>query len=146
MIGSDIWDKLFFALLAVEVLLGFYMKTSKRNIFVKFFIVIYDVLQLFCDFFVYGIFGLLAYKTLGAYETPDGVKLSYEIHDILWLVILTMIFLVFAFLPYGLSKCLYWWCYDGRKISERWIIPSKIISIITAVMYTIGVVGMFLGL
>lgn len=136
--------KLLQVFLVAEILLLICMKISKRNIFVRIFIVTGDILQIYWEFFMLAIFSVLAFKAWGGYETLDGIKFSFEIQGIFWFIIYTLIFLVLVFLPYGLSKCLYWWCYDGRKISERWIIPSFVISIVTAVIYIIGIISDFL--
>lgn len=109
-----------------------------KNILAEIFIITGYIIQIFWEFFMLAIFGLLSYKALDGIETPDGVMFSFEIQNIFWFIIVTLIFILSAFLPYGLSKCLYWWYYEERKISERWIIPSKIISIITVLIYIIG--------
>ena len=111
-----------------------------KNTLDKIFIIMGYILQLLWDFFMIVIFSTLAFKKWGAYANIDGLKFSFEIQDICHIVIVTLIFIVFAFLPYGLTKCLYWWYYEERNISERWIIPSKIISFITIVMYIIGII------
>lgn len=117
-----------------------------KNILAKIFIITGCILQLLWDFLMLAIFSTLAFKKWGAYDSFDGIKISFEIQDIFHIVIVTLIFIVFAFLPYGLSKCLYWWYYEERKISERWIIPSKIISIITVLIYIIGSISDFLNI
>lgn len=114
-----------------------------KNTLAKIFIIMGYILQLLWDFFMIAIFSTLAFKKWGAYENIDGLKFSFEIQDIFHIVIVTLIFIVFAFLPYGLTKCLYWWYYEERKISEHWIMPSKIISIITVLIYIIGNVSDF---
>lgn len=117
-----------------------------KNILAKIFIITGYILQLLWEYFMLAIFYTLAFKKWGAYKTFDGVKISFEIKDIFHIAIVTLIFLVFAFLPYGLTKCLYWWYYEERKVSERWIIPSKIISIITVLIYIIGSIFDFLNI
>lgn len=126
--------------LVVEILLGFFMTISENTTIIKIFIVIGDILQICWEFFMLVLYVLLAFRTLCVGDIFSAVKRSHEIQDIFPAVILTLIFLVFVFLPYGLSKCLYCWCYKKRKVSERWIIPSKIISIITVLIYIIGIV------
>ena len=121
------------------------MKFSEKNTLIKIFIIIGDIIQVFWEFFMLAIFCNLAFKKWGVYSF-DGVKISFEIQDIFHISIVTLIFIVFAFLPYGLTKCLYWWYYEERKISERWIIPSKIISIITILIYIIGNIFDFLNI
>lgn len=136
--------KLLPVFLVAEILLFICMKISKRNIFVRIFIVTGDIVQIYWEFFMLAIFSVLAFKALGGYETTDRIKFSFEIQNIFWFIIDTLIFLVLAFLPYGLNKCLYWWCYEEQKISERWIIPSRVISVITVVIYIIGIISDFL--
>ncbi len=122
------------------------MKFSEKNTLIKIFIIIGDTLQIFWEFFMLAIFGLLSYQALGGGETFDRLTFSFKIQNIFWFITVTLIFIVFAFLPYGLSKCLYWWYYEERKISERWIIPSKIISIITILIYIIGSISDFINI
>ncbi|MCM1505884.1 MAG: hypothetical protein NC177_01935 [Ruminococcus flavefaciens] len=84
------------------------------------------------------IFSTLAFRKWLAYEPmPDGseIPVRIEINDIRNIAVTTLIFAVLVFLPYGLTKCLYWWYYEGKNVSERWIKPSFVISIITVVLY-----------
>lgn len=129
--------------LVAEVLMLICMKISKRDIFVRIFIVTGDILQIYWEFFMLAIFSVLAFKAMGGHETTDRIKFSFEMQNIFWFIIDTLIFLVLTFLPYGLNKCLYWWCYEERKISERWIMPSCVISIVTVVIYIIGIISDF---
>ena len=117
-----------------------------KNILAKIFIIIGYILQLLWAYVMLAVFSTLAFRKWGAYESFDAVKLSFEIQDIFHIIIVTLIFIVFAFLPYGLTKCLYWWYYGERKISERWIVLSKIISIITILIYIIGSIFDFLNI
>ncbi|MDE6501700.1 MAG: hypothetical protein K2L10_06415 [Ruminococcus sp.] len=117
-----------------------------KNILAKIFIVTGDILQILWDYAMLAVFSTLAFGKWGAYDSFDAVKLSFEMQDIFHIIIVTLIFIVFAFLPYGLTKCIYWWYYEERNISERWIIPSKIISIIVVSVYIIGSIFYFLNL
>lgn len=146
MFDSDIFGKLLLIFLAMEILVLICMKISKRNIFVRIFIVTGNILQIYWEFFMLAMFSVLAFKAMGGHETINGIKFSFEIKNIFWFIIDTLIFLVLTFLPYGLNKCLYWWCYEERKISERWIIPSFVISIVTVLIYVIGTISDFLGI
>ena len=109
-----------------------------KNIFAKIFIITGYIPQLLYSYVILAVCGTLAFGKWGTYDSFEAVKNSLEISDIFHIVIVTLIFIVFAFLPYGLNKCLYWWYYEERKISERWIIPSKIISIMTLLIYITG--------
>ncbi|MDE6780339.1 MAG: hypothetical protein K2J40_02625 [Ruminococcus sp.] len=135
---SGIFWQMFLVFLVVEILLGFFMTISGNTIITKIFIVIGDILQIFWELFMLTLY-LLALWT-GVPDIFRAIKFAHEIE--IWYIflsaIVTLIFLVFVFLPYGLSKCLYCWYYKKRKVSERWIIPSKIISIITALIYIFG--------
>lgn len=109
-----------------------------KNIFTKILIITGDIIQLIWEYFILRIFSALAFRKWLAYESkPDGSEILFgiEFQDILHIAVTTLIFVVFAFLPYGFSKCLYWWYYEGKSISERWINLSFIISIITVVLY-----------
>ncbi|MDE6834238.1 MAG: hypothetical protein K2J39_08375 [Ruminococcus sp.] len=117
-----------------------------KNILAKIFIITGYILQLLYSYVILAVCGTLAFGKWGAYESFDAVKLSLEISDIFNIVIVTLIFVVFAFLPYGLTKCFYWWYYEERKISECWIIPSKMISIIAVSVYIIGSILYFLNI
>lgn len=117
-----------------------------KNILAKIFIVTGYILQILWSYAILAVFSTLAFGKWGAYDSFDAVKLSFEMQDIFHIVMVTLIFLVFAFLPYGLTKCLYWWYYEERNISERWIILSKIISIITVLMYIIVSISDFINL
>ncbi len=127
--------------LVVEILLGFFMTISENTIITKIFIVIGDILQILWELFMLTLY-LLALWALGGLDIFRAIKFAHEIG--IWYIfrsaIVTLIFFVFVLLPYGMSKCLYKWYYKKRKVSERWIIPSKIISIITVLIYIIGIV------
>jgi len=120
------------------------MKRS-GNILTKILIITGDIIQVLWDYFMCGIFSALAFKKWVAYGSMDGLKVSFgiEIQDILHITVTTLIFVVFAFLPYGLSKCLYWWYYEGKDISERWIKPSFVISVVTVVVYVFVGIDVF---
>lgn len=120
------------------------MKFSEKNTIIKIFIIIGDILQILYSYLMLAVFGTLAFGKWVAYESFEAVKISFEIQDIFHIIIVTLIFVVFAFLPYGFTKCLYWWYYEGQKISEHWIIVSKIISIITVLIYIIDSILYFL--
>lgn len=112
-----------------------------KNIFAKILIIVGDIIQILYEYFMLAIFGALAFKKWTAYESiPD----SLEIQDIFHIVVTTFIFVIFVFLPYGLTKCMYWWYYEGKNISERWIKPSFVISVITVVLYIFIEIYMFI--
>ena len=117
-----------------------------KNIIAKIFIVTGYILQILWDYAMLAVFSTLAFGKWGAYDSFDAVKLSFEMQDIFHIVVVTLIFLVFAFLPYGLTKCIYWWYYEERNISENWIVPSKIISIMTVLIYIIGSILDFINM
>lgn len=126
--------QLFFALLAVMGVLRFFMKTSGKNTLTKILIIVGDIVQILWEYFMLAIFGTLAFKK---WLLNDGseIPVRIDVQDIYNVVITTLIFIIFVFLPYGLTKCLYWWCYEGKNVSERWIKPSFIISVVTVVLY-----------
>ena len=139
--------QLFFALLAVMGVLRFFMKTLGKNTLIKIFIITGDIVQILWEYFMLAIFSVLAFKKWLAYEPmSDGSEILFgiEFQDILHIAIITLIFVVFAFLPYGFSKCLYWWYYEGKNISEHWIKPSFVISVITVVLYIFVGIDVFI--
>ena len=117
-----------------------------KNILAKIFIIMGYILQLLYSYVILAVCGTLAFGKWGAYDSFEAIKNSLEIKDIFNIIVVTLIFVVFAFLPYGLTKCLYWWYYEERKLSERWIIPSRIISIIAVSVYIIGSILYFINL
>lgn len=128
---SGIFWLMFLVFLVAEILLGFFI--SENTTITKIFIVIGDILQILWELFMLTLHLLFLWS-----DIPDifrAIKSAHEIRDIFPSAIVTLLFLAFVLLPYGLSKCFYKWCYKKRKISERWIIPSKIISIITVLIY-----------
>ncbi|MCM1505885.1 MAG: hypothetical protein NC177_01940 [Ruminococcus flavefaciens] len=60
----------------------------------------------------------------------ESIEFFYEFSHFIALLVLVPMFFLLAFLPYIISRHLY------RNISEKWFIPSKIISIMTAVLYS----------
>lgn len=135
---SGIFWLMMLVFLVVEILLGSYMIILGNTIITKIFIVIGDILQIFWELFMLTLYLLSLW--IGIPDIFRAIKFANEIGDIFPSAIVTLMFFVFVFLPYGLSKCLYKRCYKKRKVSEYWIIPSKIISTITILIYIIGLI------
>ncbi|MCM1505883.1 MAG: hypothetical protein NC177_01930 [Ruminococcus flavefaciens] len=110
------------------------MKTSGKNTLTEILIIVGDIVQILWEYFMLAISGTLAFRK---WLLNDGseIPVRIEINDIRNIAVTTLIFAVLVFLPYGLTKCLYWWYYEGKNVSERWIKPSFVISIVTVVLY-----------
>ena len=127
--------QLFFALLAVTVLLRIFMNFSEKNTLIKVFIITGDIFQIYWEYLIFLICLLVTFPRGTASDTIEGTEYYYESDVILFFVIVMPICFLLAFLPYKISRRLYNKCYSYRKMSENWIFPSRLISIITVTLY-----------
>ncbi|MDE6427042.1 MAG: hypothetical protein K2K89_13045 [Ruminococcus sp.] len=125
----------FFALLAVMGLLGFFMESSRKNTLIKTFIIIGDIFQIYWEYLIFLISCLFTFPRGTASETMDGTEYYYDPEMTFLFIIVIPIFFLLAFLPYRINRRLYNNCYSYRKMSENWIFPSRLISIITVTLY-----------
>ncbi|MDE6780340.1 MAG: hypothetical protein K2J40_02630 [Ruminococcus sp.] len=126
---------LFFALLVVMGLLRFFMESSGKNILIKIFIIIGDIFQIYWEYLIFLICCLFTFPRGSASDTMDGTEYYYDPEMIFFFIIVIPILFLLAFLPYMISRRLYNKCYSYRKMSENWIFPSRLISIITVTLY-----------
>ncbi len=126
---------LFFALLLVMGLLRIFMESSRKNTLIKIFIITGDIFQIYWEYLIFLICLLFTYPRGISSDTMEGTEFYYESEVILFFVIVMPICFLLAFLPYKISRRLYNKCYSYRKMSENWIFPSRLISIITVTLY-----------
>ena len=125
----------FFALLAVTVLLRIFMNFSEKNTLIKLFIITGDIFQIYWECLIFLICLLFTFPRGTAYDTEYGIEYDYD-PEMIWIFIIVIpILFLLAFLPYMISRRLYNNCYSYRKMSENWIFPSRLISIITVTVY-----------
>ncbi|MCM1313987.1 MAG: hypothetical protein NC205_00030 [Prevotella sp.] len=125
----------FFALLAVMGLLGFFMESSRKNTLIKTFIITGDIFQIYWEYLIFLICCLFTFPRGTASETMDGTEYYCDFDNVIIIIIVIPILFLLAFLPYMISRRLYNNCYSYRKMSENWIFPSRLISIITVTVY-----------
>ena len=126
---------LFFALLLVMGLLRIFMESSRKNTLIKIFIITGDIFQIYWEYLIFLICLLFTFPRGTASDTMEGTEYYYEPDVILFFIIVMPICFLLAFLPYMISRRLYNKCYSYRKMSENWIFPSRLISIITITLY-----------
>lgn len=131
---------LFFALLVVMGLLRIFMESSRKNILIKTFIITGDIFQIYWEYLIFLICCLFTFPRGTSSDTMDGTEYYYDPEVILFFIIVMPICFLLAFLPYRISRRLYNKCYSYRKMSENWIFPSRLISIITVTLYFAGVI------
>lgn len=107
----------------------------KRYTSTKIFSVVGDIIQVLYEYFIFLVWLFISFPrtVYGIFEDASGmetIELFYEFSHFIDLLVLVPMFFLMAFLPYRISRCLY------RNIPKKWLIPSKIISIITAVLYS----------
>ncbi|MDE6834441.1 MAG: hypothetical protein K2J39_09410 [Ruminococcus sp.] len=78
---------------------------------------------------------LITFPRGTASDTIEGIEYYYQSYVILFFVIVMPICFLLAFLPYMISRRLYNKCYSYRNMSENWIFPSRLISVITVTLY-----------
>lgn len=127
---------IFFILLAVVGLLRFFMNVSEKNTLTKIFIVVGDIFQIYWEYLILIICGMFSFPRGTSSDTMDGTVYYCDFENVITILILIPICFLLAFLPYMISRHLYNKCYSYRKISANWIIPSKIISIMTFTLYS----------
>ena len=127
--------ELFFALLAVTVLLRIFMNFSEKNTLIKVFIITGDIFQIYWEYLIFLMCLLITFPRGTASDTIEGTEYYYESDVILFFVIVMPICFLLAFLPYMISRRLYNKCYSYRNMSENWIFPSRLISVITVTLY-----------
>ncbi len=137
--------QLFFALLAVMVLSGILIIFSTRSIFTKFFIVTGEIFQIYLEYLILMFCVFLSFPRTVYSEYCDGeVVFEYTSEHFITLIILIPIFYLLILFPYKVTRFLYNKCYRYRKISERWIIPSRIISLMTFLIYSVIIIYYFI--
>ena len=138
--------QLFFVLLAVMVLSGILIIFSTRSIFTKFFIVTGEIFQIYLEYLILAFCLLLSFPRTVYSECCEGGELVFEYtsEHFITLIILIPIFYLLIFFPYKVTRFLYNKCYSYRKISEKWIIPSKIISLMTFLIYSGIIINYFI--
>lgn len=125
----------FLALLVVMGLLGFFMESSRKNTLTKIFIITGDIFQIYWEYLIFLICCLFTFPRGCVSDTMDGTEYYYDPEMTFLFIIVIPIFFLLAFLPYRISRRLYNNCYSYRKMSENWIFPSRLISIITVTIY-----------
>lgn len=125
----------FFALLVVEGLLGFFMESSRKNTLIKIFIIIGDIFQIYWEYLIFLICCLFTFPRGSVSDTMDGTVYYCDFDNVITILIVIPVCFLLAFLPYMISRHLYNNCYSYRKMSENWIFPSRLISIITVTLY-----------
>lgn len=130
--------QLFFTLLAVMVLSGILIICSTRSTFTKFFIVTGEIFQIYLEYLILAFCLFLSFpRTVYSVCCEGGeIVFEYSFEHFITLIILIHIFYLLIFFPYKVTRFLYNKCYSYRKISEKWIIPSKIISLMTFLIYS----------
>lgn len=115
----------------------------KRNILTKIFAIVGDIIQVLYEYFILSVWYFISFPRTVYYLCEDAsgmetIEFDYEFNHFITLLILVPMFFLLAFLPYRISKRLY------GNIPEKWIVPSKIISIMTAVLYSGIIIDYFI--
>lgn len=115
----------------------------KRNTLTKIFAVVGNIIQVLYEYFIFFVWLFISFPrtVYGIFEDASGmetIEFFYEFSHFIALLVLVPMFFLLAFLPYRISRRLY------RNIPEKWLIPSKIISIMTAVLYSGIIIDYFI--